>query len=196
MTKKSYGLIVAAAMVLLPAGTGAAQGFTTIPDGTDGVIISGYTGYAESLAIPAAIDGRPVTGIGERAFFECYRLTAITVSAENRQYRDIGGVLFTRDGKTLHSYPAGRETETYRIPASVVSIGEWAFSGCDGLTSLRIPAGVASIGAGAFSYCEGLTRVRIPASVASVGVGAFSGCGKLNNASRRALAKRFGDRVL
>ena len=62
---------------------------------------------------------------------------------------------------------------------SVTSIGESAFSYCDGLTSVTIPNSVTSIGRYAFSYCDGLTSVTIPNSVASIGDFAFSGCTNL-----------------
>ncbi|MBR4989392.1 MAG: leucine-rich repeat domain-containing protein [Bacteroidaceae bacterium] len=39
------------------------------------------------------------------------------------------------------------------IPNSVTSIGEYAFSGCSGLTSITIPNSVTSIGDYAFEGC-------------------------------------------
>ena len=62
------------------------------------------------------------------------------------------------------------------IPNSVTSIGYYAFSGCSGLTSITIPNSVTSIGDGAFDYCTGLTSVTIPNSVTSIGGYAFSNC--------------------
>ena len=46
-------------------------------------------------------------------------------------------------------------------PYSVTSIGEYAFSGCSGLTSVTILNSVTSIGINAFSGCSGLTSVHI-----------------------------------
>lgn len=57
---------------------------------------------------------------------------------------------------------------------SVTSIGNGAFSGCSGLTSVIIPNSVTSIGELAFDCCSGLTSVTIPNSVTSIGMHAFS----------------------
>ena len=62
---------------------------------------------------------------------------------------------------------------------SVTSIGESAFRGCSGLTSIDIPNSVTSIGESAFRDCSGLTSVTIPNSVTSIGTGAFSRCSVL-----------------
>ena len=65
------------------------------------------------------------------------------------------------------------------IPNSVTSIGGGAFSGCSGLTTVTIPNSVTSIGNYAFTNCNGLTSVTIPNSVTSIGGRAFSGCSGL-----------------
>ena len=62
------------------------------------------------------------------------------------------------------------------IPNSVTSIGDWAFSGCSGLTSVTIGGSVTSIGDCAFDGCTGLTSITIPDSVTSIGGSAFDGC--------------------
>ena len=69
------------------------------------------------------------------------------------------------------------ESVTYNDKTySVTSIGNEAFYGCSGLTSITIPNSVTSIGWNAFNDCSGLTSVTIPNSVTSMGVGAFQRC--------------------
>ena len=46
------------------------------------------------------------------------------------------------------------------IPDTVEEIGEYAFSGCSGLTSVVIPNSVTSIGKYAFYECEHLSSVK------------------------------------
>ena len=58
----------------------------------------------------------------------------------------------------------------------VTNIGDEAFYGCTGMTSVTIPGSVTSIGEYAFERCTGLTSVNIPDSVTSIGDNAFYGC--------------------
>ena len=60
-------------------------------------------------------------------------------------------------------------------------LGDYAFWGCSGLTSLTLPSGVTEIGESAFQYCSGLTSLTIPSSVISIGGAAFRGCSGLTS---------------
>ena len=64
---------------------------------------------------------------------------------------------------------------------NVTSIGERAFSGSTGLTSITIPNSVTSIKNGTFQDCTGLTSITIPNSVTSIVDEAFSGCKNIEN---------------
>ena len=86
-----------------------------------------------------------VTTIGEDAFYNCDRLTSITIPDS---VTTIGDYAFAR------CYSLTSVT----IPDSVTTIGEYTFSSCDSLTSITIPDSVTTIGAAAFSSCDSLTK--------------------------------------
>ena len=60
-------------------------------------------------------------------------------------------------------------------------IGDYAFFGCSGLTSLTLPSGVTEIGDYAFFGCSGLTSLTLPSGVTEIGDYAFSGCSGLTS---------------
>ena len=75
---------------------------------------------------------------------------------------------------------------SYTIPNSVTSIGDYAFSGCESLSSIVIPDSVTCIGGSAFEYCESLSSIVIPVSVIKMDGNPFAGWnGKLTVFSPR-----------
>ena len=67
------------------------------------------------------------------------------------------------------------------IGSCVTSIGNNAFMGCSGLTSIDIPDSVTTIDASAFYNCSSLTSATIPDSVTSIGRYAFRNCTSLTS---------------
>ena len=80
-----------------------------------------------------------------------------------------------------HAFSGCSGLTSVEIPDSVVSIGGYAFYGCSKLTSVEIPDSVTSIEMETFSGCSGLRSVIIPDSVTSIGAGAFRGCSGLTS---------------
>ena len=68
-----------------------------------------------------------------------------------------------------------------KFSGDVTSIGEWAFSGCDNLTSITIPDSVTTIRYAAFDSCSSLTSVIFGDSVTAIEDYAFSGCSSLTS---------------
>lgn len=57
----------------------------------------------------------------------------------------------------------------------MTEIGDYAFRGCTGLTSVEIPNSVTEIRGSAFEGCTGLTSITIPSKVTSlITLGSFS----------------------
>ena len=119
-----------------------------------------------------------VTSIGTRAFADCTALTSITVASGNPVYHSEGNCIIETASKKLI---AGCKSSAIPDDGSVTSIGEYAFCGCSGLTSIEIPDGVTSIGSFAFEYCTGLTSVTITDSIESIGINAFEYCTALTS---------------
>ena len=104
-----------------------------------------------SIEIPSS-----VTRIGYGAFDGCSGLTSIKVEADNVSYdsRDNCNAIIEKETNTLI-----QGCKNTKIPSSVTSIGEAAFSDCSGLTRIKIPSSVTSIGNYAFRDCIGLKDV-------------------------------------
>lgn len=108
----------------------------------------------------------------------------IYVDKNNNTYSSIDGVLFNKDGSTLICYPCGRyDEDTYYIPDSTKTIGEYAFSGAYYLKNVIITDNVIEIDDNAFNRCEDLESIIIPQSVTIYGDGIFYSCENLNNVS-------------
>ena len=72
-------------------------------------------------------------------------------------------------------------------------IGEYAFKGCSGLTSLNLPAGITSIGYRAFKGCSGLTSLTLPDGITVIGYSAFYGCSGLTSLTLPDGITKIGD---
>lgn len=98
-------------------------------------------------------------------FSSAYSLEAITVSASNPNYKALDGVLLSKDGAKLISYPRQKADASYTAPDGVETILDYAFEGNNHLTELILPEGVKSIGYKAAIDCSNLTSVTLPASL-------------------------------
>ena len=151
----------------------------------------------KSVTIPNS-----VTSIGSLAFYNC-GLTSVTIPSNvtyigngaftNSSYGEIANITVV-NGNTVYDsrnncnaiiHSGTNELllgcNNTNIPNSVTSIGDNAFTGCSGLTSITIPNSVTSIGIQAFSDCSGLTSITIPNSVTFINGNAFLGCSGLTS---------------
>ena len=131
--------------------------YNALDDGT--IEITGYSGSAENIVIPAQIDGKSVTRIGNNAFEKSSAKEIVIPDSVT----DIGSQAFSGCGKLTG----------VSIPNSVTMIRDRAFFDCNSLASITIPDSVTDIELQAFCNCTSLKSVTIPASVTDIGDEAF-----------------------
>lgn len=167
----------------------------------EGLLSVGDAAFAGCTGLFSVFLPSTLERLGERVFDICAGLAEIRVAPGSRVFRAAGGCLVRRADRTLI-----RGVSDAKIPAGgeVLTIGEAAFSGCRGLTSLLIPPGVRTIADNAFMHCTALRETELGRDVISVGEGAFYNCPSLrwvrlapHGALRRigAEAFRFCDRL-
>lgn len=157
--------------------------------------ITSYSGAYElhAVTVPNEIDGRPVTAIGDKAFYHANNITAVTIPATVTSIGDwafagcnyltsvTGSDAVTAIGKG--AFCQAPALETVQLSSTLTAIGDYAFKDCSALKSAALPSALTQIGTAAFENCAALTSVTIPSSVESVGLLAFSGCAKLSTVS-------------
>ena len=138
----------------------------------DGTLqICGYRGIKNGeLSIPFEIYGKKVTEIGAAAFAYAFlengATKKVTIPAT---VTEIAEGAF-RNCTGLHQI-------VFKEGSQLDRLGDCAFSGCSGLTSVVLPAGVEQIGSMVFSDCRSLSGTfELPSEMSYCGAGAFLGC--------------------
>ena len=104
-------------------------------------------------------------------------LTAVVMTVSFAYAQDFPAYL-KMDGTTITGCDYAALPANLVIPQGVTAIGDGAFQSAS-LTSVVIPASVKTIGEFAFNWCTSLASVVIPTSVTTIGMGAFQACRSL-----------------
>lgn len=117
-----------------------------------------YCSSISAITIP-----KSVQLIGSGAFAGCCNLASHNVESGNSVYATIDGVLYNKSKKELVSYPMGGNSNgVSKIPDGIVSVGEYAFAGCECYVSDKqnnlFPESLTSIGNYAFYKSKIIAR--------------------------------------
>ena len=110
-----------------------------------------------------------VTCIGDKAFYECSKLSEITIPCSVKTIEE-------------EAFYKCSSLTNLVIPNSVTNIKEKAFGFCTNLKNIEIPTSVNTIGVRAFDNCVNLSSITIPEGVTRIEDSAFNGCNKLESA--------------
>lgn len=103
-----------------------------------------------SITVPESIER-----IELGAFTGCLSLKRFNVDSSNPNYSsDENGVLFSKDKKTLISYPTASASSAYTVPDSVTEIEPFAFLSCKNIQNLKLPSAIKEMNTLSFVYCK------------------------------------------
>lgn len=170
---------------VLQSFNGRLPGKIVIPEGVTVIGARAFSYYPElsGISIPSS-----VSRIEEYAFSSCPKLSSITVSSHNPIFRAEGNCCIEKATNRLVFGCC-----TSQIPDGVVTIGKYAFSGCENLTTIIIPSSVACIEECAFFHCTNLKNILISEGVSEIGYLSFCSCSGLVNLVIPASVNKIAD---
>ena len=171
-----------------------AQGITYQLNGNSITVTGTSTNFSGgAITIPATIKKNgisyPVTGVGDRAFYNCDALENVTFSGNADSIGDyafyscdaLESVTFSDDvgsirGLAFYSCDA---LENVTFSGNVGNIEGYAFWNCDSLENVTFSGNVGNIEGYAFWNCDSLESIIFSGDVDSIGDNAFEGCDAL-----------------
>lgn len=143
-------------------GTTVWYGFLKCEDlGTSIRVIKG-SWPTSNFTIPETLNGKPVTAIGDEAFYSFSGLRSVIIPST-----------VTSIGRS--AFKNCRRLPSITIPSGVTVIEPETFSGCNELKTVQLHPGITRIGAGAFEGC-GLTSFETPPKVTVFTERMLAGC--------------------
>lgn len=126
-----------------------------ITNGVKGINYRAFEGCSalESIYIPESIET-----ISYEVLAGCSSLTDIQVASGNPKFdsrENCNAIIITASNNLMYG------CSTTVIPASIETIGYYAFQDCASLTSVFIPSSVTSVYGNSFAGCTGLTSIKV-----------------------------------
>ena len=129
-----------------------------------GVTVCAYIGTGTDVTVPAEINGKPVTKIGDSTFFAQKTLTSISLPDTVTEIDDF-------------AFANCSSLVAVGLPSGLRRIGCHAFTQCAVLTEISLPESLEELGEGAFMYASSLKNVTVPAAVKALEDNVFFAAG-------------------
>ncbi len=132
-------------------------------EGGKAYVVAGFVGEPETVTVPSEIDGIPVVGVGNSAFYNAEKLVSISLPDSIKKIDD-----YAFDNCYLLS--------EINLPEAVEFIGFYAFSDCSSLESVTLPEALTEMDSNAFARCTALKTVSLGKNLKKIGQDAFLSC--------------------
>ena len=145
---------------------------------------------------------KPVTVIGEKAFYSSSLLTGIELpntitSIGNQAFynsENLTGITVPESVTEIgeRAFCICKSLQEIILPDNLQKLGNYAFMDCDSLKKIDIPTNVKLIGQYAFNGCNNITSIGLPDGLSEIGENAFNGCINLQNINIPQNVKKIG----
>lgn len=130
--------------------------------------ITAYNGTDAIVKVPAAIEGKPVTGLGEDLFRSNETITHVYLPDTVRY---MGDSCFNNCPNLVQLH----------LPANLSEIAQATCKECRKLVQVDLPTALTSIRQSAFSECISLKEIELPATTTYMEKDVFDGCRSLTS---------------
>ncbi len=165
--------------------------YVLLPDGSAELIQ--FVGYYNTVEIPIELDGHLITKIRRNPFVSYTEVGDSILNPEAKYcivkipenhpcLKMINGVIISITDNSIVYCPTTMIGE-YLIPDGISAIGDYAFFGCNCISSIVIPDSVTSIGEGAFGECIALEKIAIPSGITAIEKMTFFECNSIKDIS-------------
>lgn len=124
--------------------------------------------------------GENVKDLAELFVCDCPKLCKFEVSARNKKFQVVDGILYSKDMEDLLLCPQNGP-DIVNVPDDVVTIKEQSFFECENLKEINIGKNVKYIDEAAFYGCKNLKNVNMGDSVKKIRSYAFAECSALED---------------
>lgn len=153
--------------------SGTAKIYYEYDEDEQGYFLEYIDGKTDNFIIPDQINGIDIKGFLCAEDFNDSISENITVNPDNKYFKVIDDVLFSKDGRILYIYMQKKTDENYIVPSGVEVIDTDAFTGHKYLKNVIISEGVRKIYQYAFACCKNVEKIYLPSTLEMVSLKTF-----------------------
>ncbi|MDE6441954.1 MAG: leucine-rich repeat domain-containing protein [Clostridia bacterium] len=151
----------------------------TVPKSVKTIGLLAFEGciHLKSITLPFVGDGSGKTNFG------CI-FGARDYDENSRYIPDSLEEVIITGGNKIDAYAfngCGGSLSSIKLPDSITTIGDGAFTSCSGLFDMKIPDKVTKIGDEVFKFCGNMQSITIPGKITSFGSLSLGFCGRLTD---------------